>query len=251
MKAKAFHLQKGGVGKTTLSVSVAWELAQLGHRTVLIDCDPQGNASSWLLEGRAEPEHELADALLGNVSPEASAIQVSGDLWCIPTFGLTHTLTDYGRTGLAAEPFVLADLIEKLPFDMAVLDLGPGLGNIETAAIVAVDEVVLTMTPEYFSLDGLATWAERVQKIEKGLRVKIHYDKLVVNGLNRGVRQMTDVHERAVKAARNVYTVTTDPVFRKAQAEHLPAQEYQIAPMKPANRAELRRLAEDLANGTG
>ncbi len=250
MKAKAFHLQKGGVGKTTLSVSVAWELAQLGHRTVLIDCDPQGNASSWLLEGRVEPEYELADALLGNVTPEEAAVQVTGDLWCIPTFGLTHTLTDYGRTGLAAEPFVLADLVEKLPFDMAVLDLGPGLGNIETAAIVAVDEVILTMTPEYFSLDGLETWADRTQKIEKGLRVKIHYDKLVVNGLNRGIRQMTEVHDRAVKVARNVYTIATDPDFRKAQAELLPAQAYEAAPMKPANRAELQRLAKDLVNGT-
>lgn len=250
MQAKAFHLQKGGVGKTTLSVSVAWELAELELRTVLIDCDPQGNASSWLLEGRVEPDHELADVLLGNATPEEVAVQVAGDLWCIPTFGLTHTLIDYGRSGLASEPFVMADLVGQLPFDMAILDLGPGLGNIEQAALVAADEVVLVMTPEYFSLDGLETWGERARRIEKGLRVKIPYNKLVVNALNRGIRQMSEVHAEAVKVARNLYTIATDPVFRKAQAEHLPAQAYEATPMKPINREELRRLAKDLANGT-
>jgi len=251
LKTIAFHLQKGGVGKTTLSVSTAWELAAAGARTVLVDCDPQGNASSWLLEGRYEPEHELADVLLGNASPEDAAVQIAENLWVIPTFGLTHTLTDYAKSGLAGEPFVVADMVESLDYDYAVLDLGPGLGNIEQAALVATDEVVLTMTPEYFSLDGLETWADRVRKIEKGMRVKINYEKLVVNGFNRGVKQMRDIETKAKAGAREVYTLGTDPSFRKSQEAHLPAQLMRgDSAMKPQTREELHRLAGRLRNGT-
>jgi chromosome partitioning protein len=250
LKTIAFHLQKGGVGKTTLSVSTAWELANEGFRTVLIDCDPQGNSSSWLLEGRYEPEVELADVLLGDASVADAAVQIEERLWVIPTFGLTHTLTDYAKSGLAAEPFVIADLVDSLDYDFAVLDMGPGLGNIEQAALVATDEVVLTMTPEYFSLDGLETWAERVRKIERGMRVKISYEKLVVNGLNESVGQMRDVHNDAKKAAREVYTIGTDPAFRKSQAEHLPVQRLsRKEAMKPENREELIRLTRRLSNG--
>jgi len=252
MKAIAFHLQKGGVGKTTLSVSVAWELANLGHRTVLIDCDPQGNSSSWLLEGNQEPEHELADVLLGKVDPEAAAVCVEDQLYCIPTFGLTHTLRNYAKSGLASEPFVIADMLEKLPFVYAVLDMAPGLGTIEQSALIATNEVVLTMTPEYFSLDGLETWAEGVKGIERGLRTKVHYDKLVVNALDLRIRQMRDVYAESLKAAREVYTINVDPVFRKAQEAHMPAQRMTGRDaMKPGVREELTKLAKGLVDGTG
>jgi chromosome partitioning protein len=251
VKTVAFHLQKGGVGKSTLTVSVAWELATMGHVTVVIDCDPQGNSSSWLLEGQVpEPEHELADVLLGRVPPEAAAVQVDGNLYCIPTFGLTSALRNYAKSGLASEPYVIADMVERLPFDYAVLDLGPGLGTIEQAALLATDEVVLTMTPEYFSLDGLETWAEAVRAIEKGMRAKVHYDKLVVNGINESVKQMRAVRDDARKAARHVYEILVEPAFRKAQAQHIPAQCLTEGRLKAKNRETLLRLAKDLQNGT-
>ena len=251
MKTIAFHLQKGGVGKTTLSVSIAWEIAQkLERKVCLIDCDPQGNASSWLLEGVVDPDYELGDVLTGKCPYTDAMVSLNQFLTCIPTFGLTSTLADYGKTGLAAEPFVIADLIQELPVDYCILDLGPGLGNVETAALIATNEVVLTMQPEYFSLDGLATWAERVKKIEKGLRVRIHYDKLVINGLNRTIGQMKEVTEQAQKHASHVYLFSTEPAFRKAQAMHIPAQ---LVPkpedLKEENVRELNRLAKDLVNG--
>ena len=204
-----------------------------------------------LLEGRVEPKYELADVLTGSVTAEDAAVLVKGNLYCIPTFGLTSALRNYAKSGLASEPYVLADTIEKLPFEYAVLDMGPGLGTIEQSALIATNEVVLTMTPEYFSLDGLETWAEGVRGIEKGLRAKVTYDKLVVNGLNRSIRQMVEVYEQAKKAARNVFTIGTDPVFRKAQEAHLPAQAYKLEPMKEQTREELRRLTKELLNGAG
>jgi len=251
MKTISCHLQKGGVGKTTLSVSLAWELAAAGHSTVLVDLDPQGNTSGWLLEGRHEPEYELADVLLGRVDLQAALIQVDDDLQIIPTFGIGGGLNAYGKSGLAAEPYVVTDTLKNLTAEFCVIDMGPGLGSIETAGLLAIDEVILVMTAEVFGLDGLATWAAEIEKIERGLRFKVHYERLIINGLNRTISQMNDVYEQAKRHTRKVYTIGTEPAFRKAQAEHLPAQLLTKAEaMKPENRQELQRLAKDLCNGT-
>lgn len=249
MKTTAFHLQKGGVGKTTLSVSIAWELASMGKKTVVIDCDPQGNASSWLLEGNAEPEYELADVLQGKATATQAIIDLGNNLYCLPTFGLSGSLKDYALTGLASEPFVIADLVEGLPFDHAILDMGPGFGAIERSALAATNEVVLVMTPEYFAIDGIEVWAESARKLEKGMRIKIHYNKLVINGLNRSIAQMMDVYEQATKLVRNCYTIGTEPAFRKAQASHIPAQRIEKGTMKHINQKELSRLAQGVNNG--
>src|SRR6056297_1526607 len=222
MKTIAFHLQKGGVGKTTLSVTTAAELAIEDYRTLLIDADPQGNSSSWLLEGVIEPEYQLSDVLTGKAEKEAAIVQVSGDLYCLPTFGATSDLRNYAKGGgAAAAPWAVADMIEGLPFDYIVIDMGPGLYALETQVLLATDEVIPTMTPEYFSLYGLETWAMAVKEIEKGMRAKIHYSRLIVNGMNKSIGQMREVHGKALKAAREVYTIPTDPVFRKSQEAHI------------------------------
>lgn len=248
MKVIAFHLQKGGVGKTTMSVTTAYELATSGNRTVLIDADPQGNSSSWLLEGRAEPEYELADILTGDCEVNEALCPVPDvpNLSVVPTLALTNALRNYAKVGLASEPFAVANIVENMDADAVIIDMGPGLGSLETASLIATNEVVLTMSPEYFSLDGLTTWASAVEQIEKGMRVKIHRERLVVNGINRSVGQMVDVTETARKQAKHVYTISTDPVFRKAQAEHLPAQLFVESPMKTENRNMFRQLAKEI-----
>lgn len=247
MKSIAYHLQKGGVGKTTLSVTTAAELARDGHKTVLIDCDPQGNSSSWLLGGR-EVTCQLSDVLTGQQKATEAIFQVDTNLYCLPTFGSSSALRNYAKGGgAAAEPFAIADIVEGLKYDYAVLDMGPGLLALETQGLLATDEIILTMTPEYFSLEGLGTWADAVRDIEKAIRVKIRYSKLVVNGMNKTIGQMREVHGEALKAAREVYTIPTDPIFRKAQAEHTPPQQY--GGMKPETYEEIKRLVEALKNG--
>lgn len=250
MKIIAVHLEKGGVGKTTVSTSLAYELSTLGARTVLVDCDSQGNASSWLLEGRAEVKHEFADVLLGNTTIEKALVPVSDNLSVLATFGYSGKLSDYARSGLATEPFIIADTLEAVDADYVILDMGPGLGTLEQAALVATHEVVLCMTPEYFALDGISTWAAKVRRIERGMRVTIHYDKLVVNAYNDSVKQMQKVYAEAVNTLRNVYQIGSEPAFRKAQEHHIPVQLLKhgkdTRPMKKENRAALRSLAGDI-----
>ena len=244
MKAIAFHLQKGGVGKTTLSVSVAYALSE-NHKTVLIDADPQGNTSAWLADG-LDVNYELADVLFGRVKLTDAIVKV-GELALLPTFGVDGELKLYGENQLSREPFVFADLVEELAgadYEFAVFDLSPGMSQLERSVLMAVNEVIVPMLPDVFSLDGLETFASEIKKIEKGFRRPVKYSRIVVNGLNRAIGQHVEIHEAALKTTFETFTVGQDPVFRKAQALHVPAQLVDGRDrIKPETRDELDRLA--------
>ena len=94
-KTVAFHLQKGGVGKTTISGTLACESALTGHKTLIVDCDPQGNISSWFLKD--PPKYELADVLQGKCFINDAIIKVPSvdNLYILPTFGIGGTLKLY------------------------------------------------------------------------------------------------------------------------------------------------------------
>lgn len=230
MKTIAFHLQKGGVGKTSLSGAVAYELARRG-RTILVDVDPQGNASSWLLAADAKPRHELADVLYGKVKPgEAIMPTVCPSLDLLPTFGLDGDLKLYGENQLANEPYVFEDLTEALAalgYDFCVLDLSPSFGRLERAALTAAAEVITPTAGDWFSLDGLEIFGNELRKMTKALRKGPAHSRIVLNAYDDRIGQ----HQKISAAMTDAYTghevfrVPVDPAFRKAQALHVPLQE--------------------------
>lgn len=248
MKSFAFHLQKGGVGKTTLSVSVAYALAQ-NHHTLLIDADPQGNSSMWLAYGQ-DIKHELADVLYGRVKMSEAVVNV-GKLDVLPTFGVDGELKLYGENQLSREPFIFADLVEGLSnYDVAIFDLSPGMSQLERSVLMAVDEVIVPIMADVFSLDGLETFASEIKKIERGFRKTVQHRRLIVNGLNRTIKQHNEIHAEALKTTYETFTVAQDPVFRKAQAAHIPAQELDGSDrMKQETKAEIDRLAVAIMEG--
>jgi len=249
MKTIAFHLQKGGVGKTSLSVSIAVELARRG-RTVLVDIDPQGNSSSWLLT--EAPAHELAEALLGTVPPEDVIVPTSiNQLDILPTFGIDGQLKLYGENQLANEPFVFCDLVERLAalgYEFAVFDMSPGMGRLERAALIAADEVLTPMTPEAFSLDGIDIFVNELAKVKKAMRRGPVHNRIIINALDSRIGQHTDIAAKAGDLLTNfkLYTVPVDPIFRKAQGMNKPIQAAGKERPKPETLTALRGIAGDL-----
>jgi len=230
-KTVAFHLQKGGVGKTTISGSLACESALSGIKTLLIDCDPQGNLSSWFLS--ETPKYELADVLQGKCFINDAIVPVSQieNLFLLPTFGIGGTLKLYSETKLAEEPYVLQDLIGELKpaYERIILDLSPGLGMLERSAIIASDEVISPMTSEVFSLDGLEIFIHELQRLRKNLRSSVKHDKVIINSYDSRIKQHRDIYESAKSTGKySVYLVPVDPVFRKAQESGTAPQFFRI-----------------------
>jgi chromosome partitioning protein len=243
MKTIAFHLQKGGVGKTTLSGTIAHELKTHG-KTILIDGDPQANSSSWYLT--TPPKNELADVLQGKVSLKEAIVNSSG-LDILPSFGLDGSLKLYGETKLAEEPFIFIDLMEelhKLDYRFAIVDLSPGIGRLERAALVGCDEVITPMTPEFFSLDGIEIFCTELDRLKKAMRKAPNHSKIVVNAYDARIAQHVEIATKAKNLKYQIFTVPVDPVFRKSQAAHISPQDF--GGMKPETKEAIKQIGETL-----
>lgn len=227
-KTIAFHLQKGGVGKTTVSGTLACESANNGFKTLLIDVDPQGNASSWFLKDA--PKFELSDVLQGKCYFSDAIVPVHDipNFSILPTFGIGGSLKAYSETKLFSEPFVIQDLTNELKksFDHIILDLSPGLGMLERSALIASDEVITPMTPEVFSLDGLEIFISELSQVKKNLRSNVRHSKIIINAYDERIKQHRDILKAANSASFDVFMIPVDPVFRKAQEANLAPQAF-------------------------
>ena len=179
MKIVAIANQKGGVGKTTTAVNLGSALAELGHRILLVDLDPQANAtSSFGLEG--VEEISLYDPLLGEASITEKIFPTRrDDLFIVPA--------DLDLAGVEVEiarmPDHLTRLTETLKplqsdgtFDFVLLDCPPSLGILMSNALAAADELLTPIQCEYFALEGLVKIVRLIEQVRgsganKGLQL--------------------------------------------------------------------------------
>ncbi len=244
MKRVAFHLQKGGVGKTTLSGTMAYDASFKG-KTILIDCDPQGNASSWFLK---QFEYELADVLTGKILIQDAIVK---DLFpnfdMLPTFGLDGGLKLYGETKLNDEPFVFCDLfdeLENLGYDYLIADLSPGIGRLEKLVLIACETVVTPMTPEFFSLDGLDIFDHEIKCLKSSMKRAPIHDTIILNAFDARINQHRVIAESAQQLKYTLVTIPVDPVFRKSQSKGVSPQEF--GGIKPHTEEAIRSIGEIL-----
>ncbi len=173
--------QKGGVGKTTSTVNLAAALAQQGARVLVIDLDPQGNASTALgVEHRAEIE-SVYDVIVGD-APMRDAVQQSPEfpgLWCVPAtihlagaeIELVSLVAREQRLRSALETY-LAEQAES-PFHYVFIDCPPSLGLLTINAFVAAKEVLIPIQCEYYALEGLSQLLDNIQLIQRHLNPKL------------------------------------------------------------------------------
>ena len=173
--------QKGGVGKTTSTVNLAAALAKQGARVLVIDLDPQGNASTALgVEHRAEIE-SVYDVIVGD-APVRDAVQQSPEfpgLWCVPaTIPLAGAETEL--VSLVAREQRLRSALETYlaeqaadPFHYVFIDCPPSLGLLTINAFVAAKEVLIPIQCEYYALEGLSQLLDNIKLIQRHLNPKL------------------------------------------------------------------------------
>jgi chromosome partitioning protein len=172
--------QKGGVGKTTTAVNLAAALARQGARVLVIDLDPQGNASTALgVEHRAETS-SVYDVIINDL-PMVDVVQKSpefGALYCVPAtihlagaeIELVSLVAREQRLRRALDLHIkeMAD-----PYDYVFIDCPPSLGLLTINAFVAAREVLIPIQCEYYALEGLSQLLKNIELIEKHLNPEL------------------------------------------------------------------------------
>ena len=185
--------QKGGVGKTTSTVNVAAALAQLGQKVLVVDLDPQGNASTALSIEHRRGVPSTYDALVDG-QPMADIAQACPDLpglYCIPAtidlagaeIELVSVVAREGRLRKAihGHPLVGTDAeVGDDRFDYVLIDCPPSLGLLTLNALVAGDEMMIPIQAEYYALEGLGQLLETVDMVRAHLNPDLAVSTILI-----------------------------------------------------------------------
>ena len=165
--------QKGGVGKTTTAVNIAAQLATTKRRVVLVDLDPQGNATSSLGIAKDELSNTLYDALLGTASVKEIILSTRiKNMFVLPAnAGLAQAEVDL--VNVAKRETRLADLLATINADVIIIDCPPALSLLTVNALAAADGVLIPVQAEYFALEGLSQLLQTIQLVRQSLNQRL------------------------------------------------------------------------------
>jgi len=179
--------QKGGVGKTTTAVNLSAYLAHLGKQVLLIDVDPQANATSGLGLDHRNLEAGIYESLVNN-KPVFEVIKrtVQSGLQIAPA---TLALAGAGieMVTLDNREFRLAQILEdvKKDFDYIIIDGPPSLGLLTVNSLVAADEVLIPIQSEYYALEGLSQLLETISLVQNNLKPNLGIMGAVITMFDR------------------------------------------------------------------
>lgn len=164
--------QKGGVGKTTSAVNLAAGLAMHGLKVLVVDLDPQGNASTALGIEHRSGTASVYEALLGEVSLADAAVvsEQSDNLYCVPATidlaGAEIELVSMTARESRLKEALSPDALDQVKPDYVFIDCPPSLGLLTVNAMVAADEVLIPIQCEYYALEGLSQLLSNIELVQ-------------------------------------------------------------------------------------
>jgi chromosome partitioning protein len=174
--------QKGGVGKTTTAINLTASLAAAEKSCLLIDCDPQGNATTGLGFSKADLEKGLYNLLIGD-GPAEEAISKTG-LVGLHLMGATADLigAEVEMFSMTEKEYRIRTGLEELrgKYHYIFLDCPPSLGFLTINALVASDSVLVPLQCEYYALEGLSQLLETVRAVKKGLNPSLEIERILL-----------------------------------------------------------------------
>lgn len=189
--------QKGGVGKTTTTINVAYNLAKEGKRVLLVDLDPQGNATSGLSVSKASST--TRDVLSKKVElKEAVQKTAYKDLSVLPTDAELATLETEIATA-KDRAIRLKQVLVDAQYDVVLIDCPPSLGLLTVNALTAANSVIIPVQTEYYALEGLGQLLETMKLVRQALNPRLAILGVVMTMHNARTMLSAQVEEQLRK----------------------------------------------------
>ncbi|HSH31079.1 MAG TPA: AAA family ATPase, partial [Candidatus Saccharimonadales bacterium] len=191
--------QKGGVGKTTTALSLAAYLAKAGRSVLVVDFDPQGNATSGLGQDKQAAEVTTYDILFDSART-ASALQETNlsNLYLLPS-NENLAAAEIDLSGEQKREFKLRDALLGLEYDFILIDCPPALGLLTINALTAADYLLIPVQAEYYALEGLSQLLSVVQRVRGGLNPGLELLGVIITMFDGRTALAEQVHSEIKK----------------------------------------------------
>lgn len=185
-KVISFSNQKGGVGKTTSAVNVAASLGVLGHKVLLIDLDPQGNATSGVGIPKKGLKYTINDVLTGGLPAKEAVLNTEFEnLNIIPTnIALAGAEYNLYKDGGAEKVMKEALAPIKDDYDYIIIDCPPSLSMLTVNAMVASDGIIIPMQCEFYALEGLSQLTVTINRIKASYNSNLNITGILITMYN-------------------------------------------------------------------
>jgi chromosome partitioning protein len=187
--------QKGGVGKTTTAINLAYSLAILEHKVLLVDADPQANSTSGLGFDPKNIKIGLYESLVEDINQEDVLLNTSNALLDLLPSNIDLVGAEIELIDLPNREKLMGRILSKMreKYDFVIIDCSPSLGLITTNALAAADSVIIPVQCEYFALEGLGKLLNTLKIIQRSINPKLEIEGLLLTMFDSRLRLSNQV----------------------------------------------------------
>ncbi|MCL2651063.1 MAG: AAA family ATPase [Candidatus Azobacteroides sp.] len=247
-KIIALANQKGGVGKTTTTINLGASLAALDKKVLIVDADPQANASSGLGIDIRSIENSVYECFVNNVDPKLAIIGTEVDNLFIMPSHIDLVGAEIEMLNFENREKVFKGILDtiKEEYDYVLIDCSPSLGLITVNALTAADSVIIPVQCEYFALEGISKLLNTIKIIKSKLNPSLEIEGFLLTMYDARLRLSNQIYDEVRKHFNDL--VFTTVIQRNIKLSEAPSYGQPVIIYDPESKGSLNhmQLAEEL-----